>query len=194
MLIKRLLFFSYLILFITGCKKKEDELQSNCGVNEHFENGACICDNGWYGWNCDKECSKCGSHGHCYEDWCVCDSGWTGKECNIPIGVFVGRYHLTGSSVSWSMGAPSNPPVYIDDTVEVSMNKDTLLAYGYKHTYSTFIADTSAYFPFLWMPSSPSNYSSITFRKTLDDSLFYSSRFGGLGAGTNTTLSGKRID
>lgn len=177
------------------CENGECQYPLNypCGTNQHFANGACVCDTGWYGWSCDKPCSDCGNHGNCTENWCNCDSGWTGSNCSVPIGSFIGGYHMTGSSVSW-LGGTSNPPVYIDETIEVTIYKDTLYAKGYGHVYDGNATDTAiSYYSFRWMPSSPSNYSNLTFRKNFDDSLFYSSRFGGLGGGTYTTLRGIKI-
>ncbi len=100
---------------------------------------------------------------------------------------------MTGSSVAWQ-GGTSSPPVYMDETIVVAFHADTLYAKGYRYVYNGNVADTSvSYYNFRWMPSTPSNYSSMVFRKIFDDSLFYSSNFGGLGGGTSTSLQGVKI-
>jgi hypothetical protein len=207
--VKSIVFLFCLLSFMTACKKtgscgnetcRENEdcingdCRTYCGVHKHFYNGTCVCDEGWYGsgWDCDKRCSDCPGHSHCANNSCACDDGWAGNYCDIPIGSFAGNYHLTGTSVSWSGGGPSIT-TDIDDTLQITYHKDTLLAWGYNHLYSNHLSDTSRYFPFLWMPSSPSNYSLLQFNKSMDDSLFYQSRSGGLGAGITTQLSGKKI-
>lgn len=166
---------------------------SSCGIHQHLESGTCVCDTGWFGWQCDSACTHCGPHGTCQENWCLCDTGWIGANCAVHIKQFEGRYHVIGTYYSF-MGGSTTPPVNIDDTMLVTYNKDTLFARGYAHRLKSYGADTSIYYPFMWMPGSPSNYSLLTFKKAFDDSIFYSSRFGGLGGGTITSLSGKLID
>jgi len=92
------------------------------------------------------------------------------------------------------MGGSSTPPTSIDDIVDVVVKNDTIYFLGYNHTYKAYGADTSKYYPFIWTTGSPSNYSILTFRKQLDDSLFYNSRFGGLGAGKFTNLKGVKLN
>ena len=179
-----------LIVSLSSCKRGTDI----CSNNSHLENGACVCNDGWFGWHCERNAAtECGPHAHGVENWCVCDTGWTGDYCNIPIGRFAGRYHVTGSSSSF-MGGSSTPPTSIDDIVDVVVKNDTIYFLGYNHTYKAYGADTSKYYPFIWTTGSPSNYSILTFRKQLDDSLFYNSRSGGLGAGTFTNLKGVKLN
>ena len=182
---RHVLFFWSLLIFITGCKKKLE-----CEANQHFANGACVCDAGWFGWYCEKANSICGSHAHGYENWCVCDSGWTGTDCNVPIGSFVGTYHVYGMASSW-LGGTSYPPDTIDENMDVLIAGDSLIVRGYHLNYNNAISDTSVYYPFGW--GGGSNYCFVTFHKIPDDSVFFTSRSGGLGGGTITTLRGKKL-
>lgn len=185
---KAILIFCVLFV-VAACKKVSND---ECGTNKHLEYGACVCDTDWFGWNCDKPSSICGPHAHGVEDWCVCDSGWLGSDCSFSIEDHVGTYHVVGVS-STVIGGTFYTPVYIDEDMIVSIRKDTLIARGYKHLYAPNYGDTNRYsFPSPFVISR-NNYSVLSFHKTLDDSVFYTSRSGGLGGGTTTTLRGKRV-
>lgn len=202
--------FLLFIILMAGCKRNDcnkegcgpDEtcidgecqpVNIVCGVHEHLEGDSCACDAGWFGPQCDTALATCGENGHANGSECVCDSGWTGTGCNIFIERFAGRYHVTGNSTSF-VGGSSYPPHLIDDTMEVIVNKDTLFFNGYNHVYVDFGADLIIYYPFLWTMGSQSNYSLLKFKKVPDDSLFFSSRFGGLSAGNFTVLTGVKIE
>ena len=204
-----IVFFSCFLFFFLGCKKQEtcDDVVCSaggvcvngkcqnppeiiCGSHQHLDSGTCVCDTGWFGWNCDKPNSTCGLHAHGYENWCVCDTGWTGANCNVPIGSFVGPYHVVGVASTWYAGTTSPPPVYIDEIMEVTVHGDSLIARGHQHLYS-LSGDTINYYGFSFYPTSHYN-SYISFKRNFDDSVFYTSWNGGLGGGTNITLSGIR--
>ncbi|HLP22328.1 MAG TPA: hypothetical protein VK174_18565 [Chitinophagales bacterium] len=127
-------------------------------------------------------------HRHEQGGICVCDSGWGGPNCSIPVGALVGAYHVTGLSTQWLVGnVPSSQS--IDDTMMVSYQNDTFIAYNYKHTYTG--VDTSNY-TFKWTTGAQP-YSKLTFRKSLNDSVFYESRTGGSGGGVTKYLKGVKL-
>lgn len=207
---KTLTAFLIILLALAGCKKSacygvicasggvcengECNYAYVCGVNQHSENGTCVCDTGWYGWHCDKKCDDCGPHYHCVENWCICDSGWSGNKCSIYIGAFVGSYHVSGQSTSWMLNTPSPPPTYIDDTIVVILHKDSLIVYGHGYVLLENSPDSLMFFSFSNPGASYSYYSGLKFHKNGDDSLFYYNGHSGLGSGYDTRLSGKRIN
>jgi hypothetical protein len=191
---KQAILFMLLTLLVAGCKKGTDNPGLECGVNSHFENGACICNDGWFGWNCDRNVlTDCGPHGTGYENWCICDTGWIGNNCHVPIGSLAGTYHVVGE---WSFSLMTSPPTfnsgYIDTILQVTQKKDTLFFRGRAHLFGVGYADTSIYYPFGWSYGGD-NYSYLSFHKTADDSLFYSGRSGGMAGGTTTNLVGIKL-
>jgi hypothetical protein len=76
------------------------------------------------------------------------------------------------------------------DVITVSKNGNALTFNGTTHTYQS-AADTVFYCSFTWEGSS-TNYSSLSFGKT-NDSIFYSTRSGGLGGGRSEFGRGKKI-
>lgn len=163
-----------------------------CGNHQHIDSGTCVCDTGWFGWDCDKPNSACGPHSHGYENWCVCDSGWSGTNCSIPIGSFLGSYHVTGVRSSW-VGATDNPPVNIDEIMVVTLHDDSLIARGYRYLYGSRYGDTASSYPFGWATGYPQVYSTLQFHKVPDDSVFYYFKYVDLGGGVIINLKGVRI-
>lgn len=195
--------FAFLLVLLTGlagCKKhscKDTVCGLNetcieglcqhadaCGINRHTENGTCVCNSGWFGWNCDKQTSICGPHSHSIENWCECDSGWVGPNCDVPISEFIGLYHVTGKSSSWhgNQGSETN----IDQLLEVTLRDDTLKLYGRNHLYDS---DDTARYVFRWENTS-NVYSFISFSKNINDSMIYYSQSVSLGGAAYVNLTG----
>lgn len=131
---------------------------------------------------------SCGPHQVVAGDTCRCDTNWIGN-CDIPIGLLAGRYHVKGSSYSFSGSNSTSMDFETDVTIERS--GDTLFYGGYAHTYAAYM-DTTAYFPFVKL-TSPGNYSRLRFKRTLDDSIFYDMQTGGMGGGTGTGFIGTKL-
>ncbi len=180
----------FLIYFVSGCKKHTHDVV--CFPNSHIISNACVCDDGWFGWYCEKNSNEeCGVNGYGVENWCFCKTGWTGNKCTVHVGKLTGKYFMTGTSSSWS-GPTSSPPINIEDTIDVVLYKDTSLAVnGYVYLYSTF-GDTVNNYSFYWPFHNNHSYSTLHFRKG-NDSLFLIRYLGSLGSGTTTSLSGVKV-
>lgn len=177
------------------CRKGEvcnDGKCYRCSTNQHFENGACVCDSGWYGWNCDKRCIGCQPNAHCEEDWCVCNNGWIGNECEVPVGSYAGTYHVTGFNYYNSMTV-NNPPEPIDEIMVVTEMNGTLTARGYKHLYKPDAQNDSAIYSFVWQGPSPQIGSTVSFRRTESDSIYYNYYYATMASVRVIRLSGVRV-
>lgn len=57
----------------------------DCGPHGSCISGACHCEEGWTGPECEqRDCHpRCIDHGVCREGKCDCHQGWTGEHCTI---------------------------------------------------------------------------------------------------------------
>lgn len=58
---------------------------ADCGPHGSCIGGACHCEEGWTGPECEqRDCHpRCIDHGVCREGKCDCHQGWTGEHCTI---------------------------------------------------------------------------------------------------------------
>jgi hypothetical protein len=70
------------VLFIFGCDDDSANNTQSCGANEHLEDMACVCNDGYHFENneCISESNNCtepcGDNEHCEDGACVCDDGY----------------------------------------------------------------------------------------------------------------------
>ncbi|KAJ8250585.1 hypothetical protein COCON_G00225070 [Conger conger] len=74
-------------LLVQNCTGQEEECQCNLSHGRCDESGACRCDPGWEGPQCD-DCARMPGcvHGSCHQPWqCTCESGWAGRFCDKDV-------------------------------------------------------------------------------------------------------------
>lgn len=103
----------------------------------------------------------------------------------VPAEKFIGRYHVTGTSSSWGGGSSSTSDV--DEILEVTLSRDTLIARGYKY----LAADNCALHPYCFVAGYQADYSYLTFYS--NDSIYFYSRTGGIGSANEKRLRGIKL-
>lgn len=142
---------------------------------------------------CKKNNQICGPDAHLENDTCLCNTGWVGADCSVPVSKFVGTYHVVGDWYSHLYVDPwTTNSGHIDTVMEVTLRHDTLYAKNWPYTFGLGNYDTSKYYRFGWLFGNY-DYGYLYFHKVPDDTLIYTTYFGGMGGGTTTNLVGVKL-
>jgi hypothetical protein len=174
-----------ILLCAVSCQKQESDRCTGifCQNGGTCVDGDCQCINGFTGNRCQTAFDSCSitsfcGHGNCDNGHCNCDLNWTGLHCDqqiAPIDSFVGVYRMVGYETTDSLGVT----IPRDDTVIITkLDEINLSISAYAFVYENYYGDVANYHNYLWQSNTNSNYSLLSFNKTLDDSAHYVAEAG----------------